>query len=144
MDQDSHLATSGQADRGNTPDGAAAFAVRRRVIKGLVGLPAVVTLASGAPASAISVLNCALKSPPNDANDPYVAYDPNEPNQRELTQFGGGNYFDDGTDTAVRLKTGYSVSSGSNNLVYVDPDGGSVSDAVPVVASCYASFTNTA
>jgi hypothetical protein len=143
MDQDSHLATSGQADRGNTFDGAAAFAVRRRVIKGLVGLPAVVTLASGAPASAISVLNCALNSPPTDGGTDYVAYDPNEPNQRELTQF-GSNYFDDGTDTAVRLKTGYSVSSGSNNLVYVDPDGGSVSDAVPVVASCYASFANTA
>lgn len=138
MDQDSQLAKGARRRSEAHRDRGAEFAGRRQVIKGLFGLPAVVTLASGGTAAAVSVLNCATNSPPSDGDTLFVEYDGEDP-QRDL----GDNLFDNGQDTAVRLKTGYPVNPSSNNIQYVDPDGGDIGNEVPVVASCYASFAAT-
>jgi hypothetical protein len=136
LDMDHEKKASPQATSATRADteGGDAFASRRRVIRGAVGLPAIVTLASGRAASAASILVCALNesSQPSDSDTDVILYNADDPDHREI----GTDYFDTGDGTAVRYRS-------DGTLVLVDPDGEGGSDPVPVVQSCYASFAAT-
>lgn len=145
MDKDS----AGASGAGNAPDEAGArFAARRRVIKGCVGVPAVVTLVNGGPAAAASVFQCVANleetNLPLDGNVPFRP-DPNVPNDcpesdQRLVDPNTG-FYDCGQDTAVRDPA---VTPPNENLVRVDQDGniGTGEGFVPTVQSCYASIAN--
>jgi hypothetical protein len=135
MDQNQKTSERPQSVTVSDNEGGSTFDARRRVIRGAIGLPAVVTLASGRAASAASILNCALneESQPSDADIDVIPYDNTDPSQRDGF---APNVFDTGEGTAVRYQS-------TGQWVPVDPDGEGPADAVPVVASCYTSFVGT-
>jgi len=138
MDQD-QIASARQPPVGRpAQEGRSDFDARRRVLRGAVGLPAIVTLASGSAASAASILNCAV-------NQEWALYDGtdsgtpplNDPGTGVQTNIDGAVYYNTNeADHPVRYQIG-------GQLYLVDPDGtGGVGD-VPVVPSCYSSFVAT-
>ncbi|MGD2081620.1 MAG: hypothetical protein PVF91_01555 [Chromatiales bacterium] len=128
-------------------DQGARFAARRRVIKGCVGVPVVVTLANGSAASAASIYQCVANQEelnlPTDGDTPFIAAGDAEdcPNPDAFAE----GVFDCGQDTAVRDSSVETAGTGEDqdpNLVLVNEDGDiDLQDGVPTVQSCYASIT---
>jgi len=133
---------------------------RRKIIKGIAGLPAVYTLSSGAHAATASALECVdpasgKYTPPVNLNTPpgTPQYDcvPDSTSLRNLEPIYGSNlkdYYDLGDTTAVRqLSLDGGVTNNKYCVRYVDQNGAIVSfdptNGVPVTASCYASIVTS-
>lgn len=130
--------------------------VRRRIIKGLAGLPAVMTLSNGAAAATASALECVLdpnKYQPNvtlntPGGNPTMSCVPNANEVPYLT--GQGLYQQSDLDAVRRLNEQPGPGQNEYCVIYVDQNGvetGSFQAAdggTAITASCYASIITSA
>jgi len=138
MDQDQKASARNPSVGRTAQEGRSDFDARRRVLRGAVGLPAIVTLASGSAASAASILECAANEKWSGfPGDPPIAGDPYDNSNTDHVSVDADVYYDSTeTNHPIRYKN-------NGNLFLVDPDGVDGSDPVPVVPSCYSSFVST-
>ena len=113
---------------------------RRKIVKGIAGLPALVTLASGSGAANASVLQCV-----RDLKYRPLPKDPDRPDC-----IASGGVVDPTSDLSVQIGDDAArVLDGTNGhcLVYIDGNGNLVdpgTEADLVTTSCYTSFATSA
>jgi len=130
---------------------------RRKIIKGIAGLPAVYTLSSGARAATASALDCLANPPtPPDPNTLNTATPPQrvrscvDPADAEQYPLNPDVYFTEPDKAARLINTlpGQTPASGKDQacVIYVDDDGNFITfdqgtaGTTPAYASCYASI----
>lgn len=145
--------TKGKGPGPSSQGSEADIAARRRIIKGLAGVPVIATLSSGTARAAASNLACITKEPsptpvlntPPDPDTPI--YDCKDPG---VTQeyLGSGVYYDPSeTYPAARLPKTGDPGDGQDCVVFVDANGNTGTDPFDgttglnaVTPSCYTSF----